>query len=203
MVFHCSLCNCKSPHVSRILLNILTDLNNGVVWTVSTRPIISMFFNPYSNPLVTVPRAALTIGIIVTFMFHSFLNYLARLKFLSLFWHSFNSGLPGLQSPQSCKSSLFLLIIMRSGHLAKIRWSVCISKPQRSLCVSFSWTDSLLCIYHLSKWLNFNFSHNSQWITLPTQTCLVLSSFCANLLHLLIIIIIIIILLLVSFSHQC
>ena len=35
--------------------------------------------------------------------------------------------------------------------------------------------------------------HNSQWITLPTQSCLVLYSFCSNLLHSLINIIIIII----------
>ena len=40
-----------------------------------------------------------------------------------------------------------------------------------------------LCIYHLFVWSNFNFLHNSQWITLPTQLCLVLLSFCDNLLH--------------------
>ena len=40
-----------------------------------------------------------------------------------------------------------------------------------------------LCLYHLSVWSNFNFLHNSQWITFPTQSCLVLYSFCANLLH--------------------
>ena len=49
--------------------------------------------------------------------------------------------------------------------------------------VSFSGTDSGFCIYHLFEWSNFNFLHNSQWITLPTQRCLVIYSFCANLLH--------------------
>ena len=39
----------------------------------------------------------------------------------------------------------FLLTIAMSGRLAKIRWSGCISKSQRTLCVSFS----VLCIYHL------------------------------------------------------
>ena len=34
-------------------------------------------------------------------------------------------------------------------------------------------------------WPNFNFLHISQWITLPTQSCLLLYSFCANLRHLL------------------
>ena len=27
-----------------------------------------------------------------------------------------------------------------------------------------------LCIYHLFVWSNFNFLHNSQWISLPTQS---------------------------------
>ena len=97
----------------------------------------------------------------------------------------------------------FFLTITRSGRLAKVRWSVRIFffffffdyhkvessgrdevlECQRSLCVSFSRTDSRLCIYHLFVWSNFNFLHNSQWITFPTQSCLVLYSFCVNLLN--------------------
>ena len=72
-----------------------------------------------------------------------------------------------------------LFTIIRSG----IRWSVCMPMSQRSLCVSFSRTDAGLCIYHLLVWSNFNFLHISPWITLPTQSCLVLYSFCVNLLH--------------------
>ena len=52
----------------------------------------------------------------------------------------------------------------------------CISKSQKILCVSFSRTDSGLCIYYL-VWSNFNFLHNFQWITFPTQSCLFLYSF--------------------------
>ena len=44
-------------------------------------------------------------------------------------------------------------------------------------------TDSRLCIYHLFVWSSLKFLHNSQWITLPAQSYLVLYSFCANLLH--------------------
>ena len=47
----------------------------------------------------------------------------------------------------------------------------------------FSRTGARLCIYHLFVWSNLNFLHISQWITLLTQSCLVLYSFCANLLH--------------------
>ena len=57
------------------------------------------------------------------------------------------------------------------------------SKFHRSLYVSFSRTGAGLCIYYLFVWSNLNFLHISQWITLPTQSCLVLYSFCANLLH--------------------
>ena len=78
-------------------------------------------------------------------------------------------------------SSLFcLLIITRSGLLAGIRWSVCISKFQRNLWVSFSRTNSGLCIHNLLRCSNLIFLYNSQWITFPTQSCLVLYSFCAS-----------------------
>ena len=72
MVFHWSLSDSKCPQVSRTLLSILAVLNKVVVWMVSTRPVISKFTSPFQNPLVTVPKAPITIGIIVTFMFHSF-----------------------------------------------------------------------------------------------------------------------------------
>ena len=80
-------------------------------------------------------------------------------------------------------SSPFLLIIIRSGRLAEIRWSVCMTKSHRGLCVSFFRTDAGLWKYHLFVWSNLNFLHNSQWITLPIQLGLVLYSFYANLLH--------------------
>ena len=79
-----------------------------------------------------------------------------------------------------------MMMIIRSGLLAEIRWSVCMSKSHRSFCVSFSRTGAGLCIYHLLAWSNLNFLHISLWITLPTQSYLALNSFHANLLHFLI-----------------
>ena len=84
------------------------------------------------------------------------------------------------QSWKFCKFSgfflfCFLLIIIRSGLLAEIRWSVCMSEFHTSLCVSFSRTGSGLYIYHLLVWSSLNLLHISQWITLYF--------FCANLLH--------------------
>ena len=70
MVFHWSLSDSKSPRVSRTLLSILAVLNNAVVSMVSTRPLTSLSSSPFNNPLATVPKVPITIGIIVTFMFH-------------------------------------------------------------------------------------------------------------------------------------
>ena len=64
--------NSKSPQVSRTLLIILAVLNNAVVWIVSTRPPPSKSSSSFNNPLVTVPNAPITIGIIVTCMFQFF-----------------------------------------------------------------------------------------------------------------------------------
>ena len=90
MSFHWSLRDSKSPQASRTLLSILAVLNNVVVWMVSTRPPSSKSSSPFSNPLVSVPNAPITIGIIVTFIFHSFFNSLARPRYLSFFSHSFS-----------------------------------------------------------------------------------------------------------------
>ena len=54
MVFHWNLNDSKSPQVFSTLLSIPAGLNNAVVWTVSTCPIISESSSPCTNPLVTV-----------------------------------------------------------------------------------------------------------------------------------------------------
>ena len=156
---------------------------------VSPRPPTSKSSSPFSNPFVTIPNAPIKIGIIVTCMFHSFFNSLARSRYLSFFSHYFSFILWSAGTARSTllKVLFLLLIIIRSGVLAEIRWSMCISKSHRSLCVLFSWTGAGLYIYHLFVWSHVNFLHISQWITLPTQSCLVLYFFCANLLHSLII----------------
>ena len=157
---------------------------------VSIRPPTSKSSRLFNNPLVTVPKAPITIGIIVTFIFHVFFfsNSLARSRYLSIFSHYFSFILWSAGTAKSTVLQIFffLLIIIRSGLRAVIRWSFCISKSHRSLRVSFSRTGAGLCIYHLLAWSNQNFLHISQWITLPTQSCLALYSFFDNLLHLLI-----------------
>ena len=119
MVFHWSLSDSKSPEISRTLLSILAVINNTVFWIVPTRPLISKFSNPRTDPLVTVTSAPNTICITVTFMFHSFFSSLARSKYLSLFSLSFSYTLwsagiakstirQGLSLSLSLSLSLFL-----------------------------------------------------------------------------------------------
>ena len=58
---------------------------------VNTRPPTSKSSRPFNNPLVSVPKPPITIGIIATFMFHSFFFYsLARSRYLSFFSHFFS-----------------------------------------------------------------------------------------------------------------
>ena len=122
MVFHWSLSDSKSPQVSRTRLRILAVLSNVVVWIVSTRPSTSKSSRPFNNPLVVVPKAPITIGTIVTFMFHSFFNSLARSRYLSFFSLSFRIILWSAGIAKSTILQIFffflLLIIMRSGLLA-------------------------------------------------------------------------------------
>ena len=89
MVFHWSLCDSKSLQVSRTLLNILADFNYAVIWIVSTRPLISKSSSPFNNPSVTEPRAPITIGIIDTFMFHSFFQFPRKIQVLILLFTFF------------------------------------------------------------------------------------------------------------------
>ena len=123
MVFHWSLNDRKSPQVSRTRLRILAVLSNDVIRIVSTRLPTSKSSRPFNNPLVIVPKAPITIGTIVSFMFHSFFNSLARSRYLSFFSHSFRFI---LWSARTAKSTIlqilfFLLINIRSCLQAGIR----------------------------------------------------------------------------------
>ena len=145
MVFHWS--DSESSQASWTLLSIL---NNAVVWIVFTRLLITKSSSPCTIPLVTVLTAPITNGITDTFMFNSFFNSLARSWYFSFFLHFLSTLLSG-QPGHNPATSLFLSIIIRSGRLAEIRWSVRISKSQRSLCISLSKTDSGLCrVFHTS-----------------------------------------------------
>ena len=87
MVFHWSLSDNKFPQSSSTLLSVLAVLNHAVVWMVSIRQPTSKSSSLFNNPLVIVPKAPIIIGVIVTFMFYSFFNSLAKSRYLSFFSH--------------------------------------------------------------------------------------------------------------------
>ena len=102
-----SLSDSKSPQVSRTLLSILAGLNNAVVWIVATHPLISKSSSPCNNPLETILSTPITIGIIVTFMFHSFFSSLAGSKYLSLCLLSFSFTLWSAGTAKSTSWQVF------------------------------------------------------------------------------------------------
>ena len=105
MVFHWSLSDSKSPQVSRTLLSILAVLNNAVVWMVFTRPPISKSSSPFSNTLVSVPNAPITIGIIVISMFHSFFfQFPSKVEVLFIIIHSLELFTSALADGSSLES---------------------------------------------------------------------------------------------------
>ena len=128
-----------------------------------------------------------TIFTTVTLRFPGFVSSLAKSKYLCLFSLSliFSVGSAGT-AKSTIRQVLFFLsffIIIRYSLMAEIRGSICISKSQTILCIPFTRMDSGLCKTPLVVRSNFNFLHNSQLITLPTQWYLDLHSFCVNLLH--------------------
>ena len=156
MVFHWSLSDSKSPQISRTLLSILAVLNNAVVMMVFTRPPTSKSSRLFNNPLVTVPKAPITIGIIVTFMFHSFFNSLARSRYLSFFSHSFSFI---LWSAGTAKSTIlqilfFFFLLLRVFHTSFHWWFffvVCVTEcllRSPVLLVDFNSAEAWLVSIH-------------------------------------------------------
>ena len=153
MVYHWSLSNSKSPQVSRTLLSILAVLNNVVVWMVSTRPPTSKSSTPFRNPLVTVPNAPITIGIIVTCMFHSFFNSLARSRNLSFFSHSFSFI---LWSAGTAKSTILQVLFFCWLLLGLVFWprlgDLCVCQSPIGVCVCYFLGQVLGCAYTICSY---------------------------------------------------
>ena len=146
MVFHWSLSDCKFPQVFRTLLSNLAVLNNVVVWMVSTRLPISKSSIPLSNPLVTVPKAPITIGIIVTCIFDSFFQFPSNVVVLILLFTFFQFYPVVSQDSKvnNLTNSHFLLIII----------------------------IIIIYMFKLYKIFRFIYSslHTSSWSSLPSST---------------------------------
>ena len=101
---------------------------------------------PFNNPLLTIPKAPITIGIIVTSIFHSFFNSLARSRYWSFFSHSvLFCGQPGQQSRQFAISLFFFCWLL----LGLVLWPI-LGDP----CVCQSPVGVYMC-YFLGKVLGW------------------------------------------------
>ena len=171
MVFHWSLSDSKSPRDSRTLLSILADLNNAVVWMVSTCPLISKSSNSCTKILCWLYRAdqlqivslSLSCSIVFSIIWQGPGIY-PSFRFLSLFYPIVNRNgkFHYLARSLFCWVLRHLVVWPRLGDPF-----VSQPPPTQKICVSFFKIDSWLCIYNLFVWLNFNFLHDSQWITFP------------------------------------
>ena len=137
-------------------------------------PFVRMVKIKLSKPFVTVPNIPITIRIIITCMFHSFFQCPSKVEVLILLFtlFQFYSVVSRDNKIDNFASSLFLLLLLLL--LGLVFW------PR--------FGEVLGCVYTICSfaWSKLNSLHISRWIPLPTQSCLLLYSFCANLLHLLI-----------------
>ena len=147
MGFPCSLSENKSPQVSRTLLSVLAVLNRAVVLMVSTRSPTSTSSSPFNSPLVTLPNAPITIGIIVTFMFNGFFQFTSKVAVLLFTSFQFYSMVSRDSKIYNFASSFFfcwslfgLVVWPRSGD--PFVW-----QSPMFVCVTFSRTALLGCAY--------------------------------------------------------
>ena len=154
LVFHRNLSDNKSSQVCRTFLSVLTDLKNAVVWSFwqlfQTRTNICYHRHPH------VPQFFFFFGFLLCFVLF-FFRSLARSKYFVYFSLSFIFTLWSAGTSKSTRWQfliffliyLFILWInIRSSLVALIRWPVCITKSLGILYVSYSRTDSGLCMYH-------------------------------------------------------
>ena len=124
MIFPRRLSDRKSLQVSRTLLSTLADSNNTVVWMISIRPLISKSSSPFTKPLWIVSSALITVGITVTFIFHTFFSSLARSSYLRFFFLVLLFSLcfaetASLLFGRFSHLFIFLLTITRSGRIGR------------------------------------------------------------------------------------
>ena len=160
MVSHWSLSDSKSPQIPRTVFNVLANLNNAVVWMVSTRSVITQVLQFLYQPFIDCTERAI---------YNWYHRHFHVLQFFSIPWPgpdtypSFHilsilfCGRPGQQSRQFCKFSFFffLLIIIRSGRLVQIRDPCC-------CCCCYYYHYLLIRVFHISvSWWFFT----GVWVT--------------------------------------
>ena len=143
MVSSGSLSDSKSLQVFRILLRILVDLNNAVVWMVSACFLISKSSSTFTKPLGIVPSVSTSPSWSVVFWVF-FFSFLVRPKYLPLFSLSFISTLWFGGTGKSTTQQVFFFTITRSGCRSRLD-DPFVSQNPREFCVSHSSGQILGC----------------------------------------------------------
>ena len=140
----------KTPHTSITCRSILLVCIKKVFCNSVIFVSILMVLNLFSSSLAGVPRAPVTNGTTITFIFHTFFSSLTRSKYFSIFSTFLSSTLVSQDIAKSIiwHSWCFLSMKIMSGFLAVIKWSVCTVKSQSILHESFLRTASGWCSYH-------------------------------------------------------
>ena len=107
--------------------------------------------------LMSPPASCSIVFFVFVFVFVFFFSFRARSKYLYLFgffhfhsvvrWNGKVHYSAGSLSLSICLSVSLSLCWLSLGSLAKVTGSISISKSRTSLCVSFSRTDSSLCLH--------------------------------------------------------
>ena len=121
------------------LFSVFRLFSIAEAWMVSTRPPTSKSSSPFNNPLVSVLKAPRLVQLSPScstffFQFPCKVEVLILLFTFFFLFYSVVSWDSKVHNLQILFFLFFLLIVINSGILAKIRWSSSISKSHRSLC---------------------------------------------------------------------
>ena len=94
----------KPLQISRTFRSILTVYNIALFWSSTSRIFIPNCSNLFRSFFGIAPIATITIGVIFTFIFHIFFNYLCRTWYFSIFcyYNSHNTQLTKVEGVSAC-----------------------------------------------------------------------------------------------------
>ena len=120
------------------------------------RPLISTSSRPCISPLLTVPRAPITIGNTVTFMFLRFFDSLPSSRHLSFCSLSFNSTKWSVETAKSrIQRVLFFFFSFFSLLLGLVVWLILgdlfVFQNPRAIYASHFLGEILVCVYTISS----------------------------------------------------
>ena len=172
--------------LSNTFLRILAVPNKALFCNSLILIVTPSFSSHASNLLLTTPSAPTTTGTTSRCLIpHSLPISLIRSWYFSIFSPSFSYT---LWSQGEAMSTMIALLFSfstttMSGLLASITWSHWMVISHKILHFSFSTTPSGWCSYHFSPLLMSYLQQSFQWTNLAILSCLLLYSFCANILH--------------------